>query len=204
MLIESILFYYKRGTYVLDCGIGSGLVEESLFLRRHDLKIVGLDYSAVMLDLCRKRLAPYLNRCTLIKESLENINQMDFEAYPVSVVIAVQVVHHLTDSHKRQMFQKVRSTLGDGGIFLLVDRFSIEEKKFFGIYEAALGVVSKSVWGKAPTPLSRHSSDVKSKLDHASALLDGVKMLNECGFDCACVDVTIDRAFLAAVPRPLT
>jgi len=201
ILIEAILKYYKQGTYMIDCGIGSGLVEESLFSRRRDVKVIGIDCSEAMLSLCRKRLSPYRDQCVFMKQPLEKLSRKNLDTFAVSVVIAVQTVHHLKNEAKRHMFHEIRSILDGGGVFLLVDRFSMNTGILFGAYEAAWDVVNKCVWRTDPAPFSQYLSNVKAKNDWTNEVPEQLALLSESGFEAACVDLTIDRAFLAAVPR---
>ena len=46
---------YRDGDRLLDLGVGSGLVEEALFERLPDIRVVGIDLSEAMLERARGR-----------------------------------------------------------------------------------------------------------------------------------------------------
>src|SRR5689334_1711977 len=70
MLLAIIADYYQPSKTILDFGLGTGLVEEMLFQRIPQSKVVGVDGSPAMLEIAHKRLQPYTNQYTTLVHDL--------------------------------------------------------------------------------------------------------------------------------------
>lgn len=96
----------------LGCGTGSMLGK---FLLKADTAI-GVDGSARMLELARRRLGDNMERISLRIGDLEHLPLRDAEADFVSINL---VLHHL--SSPQTVLQEVKRVLSPGGVFVLSD-----------------------------------------------------------------------------------
>ena len=134
LLVALVAESFRDGDRLLDLGVGSGLVEEALFERLPDLRVVGVDHSEAMLAQARAR---HRGRTSLrlIEGGFENLDSLDLldsrvadgsTAPPFEFVICVQALHEAADAVKRMVFGFVRRRIAPGGLFLVLDRFDYE------------------------------------------------------------------------------
>src|SRR5690242_6650955 len=70
ILLTIIEDEYRAGATILDIGMGSGRVEEMLFKRIPQARVVGTDFSGAMLELAEGNLAPHRDRYDVVMQDL--------------------------------------------------------------------------------------------------------------------------------------
>ena len=134
LLVALVAESWRDGDRLLDLGVGSGLVEEALFERLPDLRVVGVDHSEAMLAQARARHRGRTN-LRLVEGGFEDLDALDLldplgadgsTAPPFEFVICVQALHEAADDVKRAVFEFVRRRIAPGGLFLVLDRFDYE------------------------------------------------------------------------------
>lgn len=199
LLLAILAENYQPGKTILDLGMGSGQIEAALLERRADAKVVGMDYSAAMLELARQRLKPYSKQVVLLQQDLSALRQSDLPAREYQAAIAIQFLHHLTHEQKRLLFRCIHTTLLEGGLFLIVDRIAIEA--------VALECLYRPVWDRRECGASlkrswsvEHSSERSEHKDDFPATLEQLlTWLRQTGFRADCLHLHLDRALIGAV-----
>lgn len=194
---------YRPGTYVLDVGMGSGIVEEMVFERVPGVKIVGVDASEPMVELAHERLAPYRGRYEVAMGDLTRLDQVPLPEHEYSVAISVQVIHNVAHEHKRETFEFVHRALAPGGLFLLVDRVRVDTPGLFGAYRAMWRRLDRlhdaHVSANERDTFEGHEASVSVRGDQPATLEEHLLWLREAGFtEAACLHIHTNRALFAA------
>lgn len=194
---------YRAGTYVLDVGMGSGIVEEMVFERVSGVMIVGIDASEPMVELAHERLAPYRGRYEVVMGDLTRLADVRLPEHEYSVAISVQVIHNVAHEHKREAFEFVYRVLAPGGLFLLVDRVRVEGPGLFGAYSAMWRRLDRlhgaHVRANERATFEEHEQSVSGRGDQPATLEEHLRWLREAGFsEVACLHIHTNRALFAA------
>jgi len=114
--------------HVLDLGCGTGLELEKYYKLCPEAKVTGIDLSAGMLDVLRKKFAD--KAVTLINGSYFDVplGENAFDA-----AVSVESLHHFTKAEKIPLYAKLHEALKNSGYFVLTDYFaaSDEDEKLF-------------------------------------------------------------------------
>ncbi len=145
----------------LDLGCGTGLELQSVFARFPDAQVTGIDLSAEMLSVLRKRYAA------------QNMNlicgdyfQIPFAQAHYDAVISFQSLHHFQPVQKLSLFQKIYRGLKNDGVFLECDYLACcdeEEHLLFSecTRRRAVSGIADDVFVHFDTPLTvSHESDL--------------------------------------------
>ena len=128
-----------RPLEILDIGCGTGLELEEVFRRAPNARITGIDLSPNMLKLMRNRYREQDGQIDIVTAS--------YLDYPLGravydYVISVMTLHHLLPDKKRDLYQRLRESLKDGGTYIEADYIVSPEKeadllrRFNGLKEA--------------------------------------------------------------------
>jgi tRNA (cmo5U34)-methyltransferase len=101
---------------VLDLGTGTGETSAAVLAVHPDARITGIDASADMLSVARRRL-PAVSIDELIVSNLQD----PLPAQKFDAVVSSLAVHHLSARQKRRLFTRVFAALRPGGRFVLAD-----------------------------------------------------------------------------------
>lgn len=110
---------------ILELGCGTGELTKKLCERYPKAHIVALDYSSRMLAVCREKLKSFGDRVRLIEGDFSHTE------FPrdCDVVISTLAIHHLTDPHKLELFQKIYKVLKREGWFVNGDVVLFESSR---------------------------------------------------------------------------
>lgn len=102
-------------TSVLELGTGTGETARRVLDRHPDAQLIGIDASPGMVTVARDRLPS--DRVRLLVGRLED----PLPEGPFDLVVSCLAVHHLEGRGKADLFQRIASTLGPAGRFVLAD-----------------------------------------------------------------------------------
>jgi L-threonylcarbamoyladenylate synthase len=100
---------------ILELGTGTGATAERLLERHREATLVGIDINPEMLDAARERLPG--DRVELQVRRLQD----ELPAGPFDLVASALCIHHLDESEKAGLFERVRARLEPGGRFAYAD-----------------------------------------------------------------------------------
>lgn len=130
-LYTASLLPMKNGAKVLDLGCGTGLELDYYFALNLSAKVTGIDLSADMLAVLRKKFSD--RAVTVIQGSYFDI---PFEKDCYDAVVSVESLHHFTKEQKVSLYEKVKQALTAGAYFILTDYFaSTDEQEIFSRQE---------------------------------------------------------------------
>lgn len=109
-LVECVPVGAKR---ILDLGTGPGKLIELLQANRPGAQFVGLDFSALMLDVLRERFAGDAS-VTVVAHDFDRplLPMGSFDA-----VVSSFAIHHLVHERKRSLYAEIFAMLAPGGVF---------------------------------------------------------------------------------------
>jgi trans-aconitate methyltransferase len=124
-----------EGGWILDLGIGSGLVAQMVLDQKPDARIFGIDSSAAMLGIAKDRLAPHAERVKLTEGDLTSLDRVEAPDQ-CSAAIAVQSLHHLEEAQYRSTVRWTFDHLAPGGWFFIIDRLAIPSETLYSAFHA--------------------------------------------------------------------
>ncbi|QDV35523.1 class I SAM-dependent methyltransferase [Tautonia plasticadhaerens] len=198
LLLTIIEQEHRPGTAILDIGMGSGRVEESLFGRLPEVHVVGIDHSEAMLGLAAGRLAPWRGRYQAIRHDLTDLGSLELPSGPYPIVFSVQTLHNLADRHKVGVVARVFDALMPGGLFLLLDRIAVEPPGLFPSYRALwerLGRVHGTALAEGRT-YAEHLDVLADQGDRPADLEGHLAWFRGAGFEAACLHLHANRALI--------
>jgi tRNA (cmo5U34)-methyltransferase len=176
---------------VLDLGIGSGLVAEAVLDALPDAQLVGVDFSAAMLDLARVRLERFGSRVSLLQHDLSALDSIVLPDLRYRVAFSIQTMHHLSDSDKAAAFAWAAEVVDPGGLVVIVDRVKVDELLF---HDWAV------VWGrlgsKTPETYAEHVDELARAGDRPALLQDQLAWLESAGLHACCLHLYGNRAVI--------
>jgi putative AdoMet-dependent methyltransferase len=100
---------------VLDIGIGTGLLTETLY--KAGIAITGVDFSAKMLDLAKRKMP----QGRFIRFDFNQGLLKELAGEKFNFIISSYAVHHIDDEQKVEFFQGLMQNLNDEGQILIGD-----------------------------------------------------------------------------------
>lgn len=170
-LITSNVEVPKR---VLDLGAGTGLLAYYWFKECRNTEYVLVDIAEEMLEVSKKRF-----------EGLENVSHqvMDYTKQlpdgKFDTIISALSIHHLDDTQKNELFNRIYETLPSGGVFVNYDQFCAGTPlmdRWFNTYW------EKQLYNSGLTNRDIELWKERRKLDRECSVEKEVEMLHQCNF----------------------
>jgi SAM-dependent methyltransferase len=109
---------------VLDLGTGDGLLLATVLEAFPMASGVALDFSPLMLEHARQRLAPFGTRAAAAEGDLQTPAWRTAITGPFDAVISGFAIHHLTDERKQVLYKEIYDLLAPGGAFVNCEHVS--------------------------------------------------------------------------------
>lgn len=113
--------FSRKGSQVYDLGCSTGTFLSGLssrFPADADIRLVGVDNSAPMLEKARQKLAPSPLPCKLIEADL----QSDFSLTNASVVVMNYTLQFIPPDERPEVVNKILNGLNSGGLLLMIEK----------------------------------------------------------------------------------
>jgi tRNA (cmo5U34)-methyltransferase len=190
---------YIPGTSVLDLGLGSGLVELALFNRVPEARVVGVEQSEAMIALAEQRLAPYADRCQVVRHDLADIENLTLPEGIYSVAFSVQALHHIPHEAQQAVYRFVARLLPPGGAFLHVERVALDAHTFADVIPPAWEALERRAEVKSGGTAEDFLARLGYKSEYAATLEQHLAWLREAGFAATCLHLQLNRALMVGV-----
>lgn len=202
VLVSVLAALWRPGAWLLDLGFGSGQVEQRIFERIPEARVVGVDSSEAMMAIARARLVDYGDRFTSVRHDLAALEGAPLPDRRYQFAIAVQSLHHLAEPEMRAAYRFVHGRLDPGGVFLLLDRLKVEDEATWPLLRAVwerqdrvFGVPAAAHEGR---DFADHQRTVRGRGDYPVLLDQHLLWLREAGFTPACLHLHGHRGLIAA------
>lgn len=171
---EFIVSNIEKPKRILDLGAGTGLLSSFWYKYCPDSEYVLVDIAGDMLNVARKRFAGIdCVYCRILDYSKE-LPKEDFD-----VIISALSIHHLDNTDKIKLFERIYNKLPDGGLFVNYDQFCAghsEINKWFDSY-----------WENQLSSSGLKDDDInlwkeRRKLDRECSVEEELQMLRNVGF----------------------
>jgi SAM-dependent methyltransferase len=103
---------------ILDLGTGDGILLATALEAFPEATGVGVDFSPLMLERARERLARFGGRAATVEADLQSAAWQARVPGPFDAVISGLAIHHFPDERKKTLYQEVHGLLTDGGVFV--------------------------------------------------------------------------------------
>lgn len=159
---------------VLDLGAGTGLLSYFWFQRFPKAEYVLVDIADEMLKIAQRRFESAENVSCQSLDYSKTLPDTDFD-----VIISALSIHHLENSDKAMLFQRVCDKLPSGGLFVNYDQFcagDMEINLWFDKY-----------WENQLSNSGMSDNDIelwkeRRKLDRECSVEQETEMLRKCNF----------------------
>ena len=109
---------------VLDLGAGDAVILATVLEAFPQASGTALDFSPLMLEQARERLAKFGNRATTVESDLQSPTWLHAVAGPFAAVLSGLAIHHFTHERKRALYLEIYELLAPGGVFLNLEHVS--------------------------------------------------------------------------------
>lgn len=111
---------------ILDLGCGSGLELAGIFKKAPNAMITGIDLSQKLMEKLMENYHEFADQITLINSSYLTF---PFSEKTHDYVISSMTMHHFVYDDKIKLYEMIRKTLKDGGIYIEGDYITDQEKE---------------------------------------------------------------------------
>jgi cyclopropane fatty-acyl-phospholipid synthase-like methyltransferase len=118
VLLRVVRFAPRQPARILDLGAGDGILLATLLAAFPQACGVALDFSPLMLEQARTRLAPLAERATTVEADLATPAWRQAVQGPFDIVVSGFAIHHLTHERKRALYGEIYDLLPEGGVFV--------------------------------------------------------------------------------------
>jgi len=106
---------------VLDIGIGTGNLEEVIFKKFPQTKIIGIDTAADFLNIAKNN-----NNAHQLQTVQADIRNYEMGECRFGKIFSSLTIHHFEDKEKRRLFKNIYKALNDKGMFINFDMINPE------------------------------------------------------------------------------
>jgi SAM-dependent methyltransferase len=128
---------------VLDLGAGDALLLATVLEAYPQATGVALDFSPLMLEHARVRLAPFGSRAAVAEADLGTPAWRNAVAGPFDTVVSGFAIHHLPDTRKQALYGEIAEMLPEGGVFLNCEHVASATPRLEKLFEDAM---SEHLW----------------------------------------------------------
>jgi tRNA (cmo5U34)-methyltransferase len=191
ILLELLAADETPGTSLIDLGIGSGLVAEAALDALPNAHLVGVDFSAAMLEKAHERLTRFGGRVDLVLGDLEAPDEIDLPSHRYRAAFSVQALHHLPDTRKTGLIDWIARALQPEGLLVIVDRVRVPEDVF-----SDWTVVWRRVDPAMSETYEQHLAALAAGGDQPALLEDHLSWLAAAGLAPSCLHLYGNRALI--------
>jgi cyclopropane fatty-acyl-phospholipid synthase-like methyltransferase len=104
--------------HILDLGAGDALLLATVLDACPQASGIALDFSPLMLEQARQRLARFGDRAATVEADLATPAWKSGLAGPFDAIVSGFAIHHLTHERKRALYGEIFGLLATGGVFV--------------------------------------------------------------------------------------
>jgi tRNA (cmo5U34)-methyltransferase len=138
VLLRLLRFAPKPPHRFLDLGCGDALLLATCLAAFPDATGVALDFSPLMLEQARSRLAQLGGRAVTVEADLQTPSWLNKVTGPFDAVISGFAIHHLTDERKQSLYREIFGVLSPGGVFFNCEHVSSPTPRIESMFDDAM------------------------------------------------------------------
>jgi SAM-dependent methyltransferase len=138
VVLRVLHFAPRKPGRILDLGAGDAILLATLLEAFPDSSGIAVDFSPLMLEQARKRLAKFGSRATTLEADLAIPSWKNGIGGPFDAVVSGFAIHHLPDERKRALYQEIFELLPEGGVFLNSEHVASSTPRIERIFEDAM------------------------------------------------------------------
>lgn len=142
------MYPVNEGISVLDIGFGTGA--HLRLYQKEKCNIYGIDLSAAMINVARKKLGEEANL------SLGSATDMEFEDDQFDLILCSTVLHEMLQKVREDVLGEAKRVLKSDGRILLIDFHPGPIKKLKGVYSKIIITISEILAGREHFRNYRH------------------------------------------------
>jgi SAM-dependent methyltransferase len=124
VVLRVMRFAPRKPRRILDLGAGDAILLATALEAWPEASGVALDFSPLMLEEARRRLAKFGNRAQTAEADLQSPDWIKRVQGPFDGVLSSLAIHHLVHERKRALYAEIYQLLAEGGVFLNVEHVS--------------------------------------------------------------------------------
>lgn len=159
---------------IVDLGAGTGLLASYWYKHFPQARYILVDIAEDMLNVARRRFAGLDNVDYLVSDYINSLPETPFDT-----VVSALSIHHLEDTDKQKLFDKLYGALPEGGVFVNYDQFCagdpVLNERYDSCWEAEL-------YGSGLTPHDIELWQERRKFDRECSAEQETDMLKRSGF----------------------
>lgn len=118
VLLRILRFTSRPPRRVLDLGCGDGIILATVLEAFPETTGMALDFSPLMLEQARSRLASFASRAATIEADLQTPAWRTRIEGSFDAILSGLAIHHLVHERKRELYHEIFDMLTPGGLFL--------------------------------------------------------------------------------------
>jgi cyclopropane fatty-acyl-phospholipid synthase-like methyltransferase len=138
VLLRVLRFAPREPGRVLDLGAGDGILLATALEAYPKATGVAVDFSPLMLDQARQRLAKFGQRAATVEADLQGPDWQTSVQGPFDAVLSGFAIHHLTHERKRALYRGIYELLAEGGTFLNAEHVASSTPRVEEIFDDAM------------------------------------------------------------------
>jgi SAM-dependent methyltransferase len=143
VLLRVLRFAPRPPGRVLDLGAGDALLLAAVLEAYPQASGIALDFSPLMLEQARARLAPLGGRAAVVEADLGSPAWRDAAPGPFDAVVSGFAIHHLPDARKQTLYREIAAVLPAGGVFINSEHVASATPRLEELFEDAM---SEHLW----------------------------------------------------------
>jgi tRNA (cmo5U34)-methyltransferase len=124
VVLRLLRFAPQKPQRILDLGAGDGILLATALEAWPEASGVALDFSPLMLEEARRRLAKFGTRAQTVEADLQFPDWIKKVQGPFDAVLSSLAIHHLTHERKRALYSEIFQLMAEGGVFINVEHVS--------------------------------------------------------------------------------
>ena len=124
VMLRVLGFAQTRLGRILDLGAGDAIILATVLEAFPQATGVALDFSSLMLERARDRLARFGDRAAIAEANLESPSWSSAVEGKFDAILSGLAIHHLSDERKRSLYEEIYDVLSRGGVFLNLEHIS--------------------------------------------------------------------------------
>jgi cyclopropane fatty-acyl-phospholipid synthase-like methyltransferase len=139
VLLRVLRLAPRQPRRVLDLGAGDGILLATVLEAFPQAAGVAVDFSPLMLEQARERLASFGARAATAEADLQTPAwRQAVPPGPFDAVVSGFAIHHLTDGRKRALYQEIYDLLPEGGVFLNAEHVASATPRLEQLFDDAM------------------------------------------------------------------